>query len=707
MKLLKLLLLALISTVTSSTIIAQTGAQFPSRPADAIEGSAFMESIKDMSLKDREGLIFEEISTGNMPSFCKEFKTISGEKNGKSYTYQTTLDYLAVGSDNDFCRVPISPGLAQKIADYFGCTLPTTKMVDENWQNANRKIQPITHTPNGNDNEQVWMFVLHNQEIESALEAIGGAWDRNTTLVDGLKKDIVITNKIISNPGKVAIYGWYKLDGSFWQPLYTGHIDTYMDYSHGVRLINNLVTVEDDSLNLREVLKTDTLYSLFSNETGIMIQPYYLYEGIEPLPDTPKSFGIKTLNEQEIQLSFSPVDNASEYVVHVTSYIDGTPNTRTIAISDYTLNINGLSGTEKVEIKLKSKNSSGESLYSEVLTVVPGSITSELLIVQGFDRKSTGNTFDFMKYHASSALNAGIGFDAATNDAVIDGLFNLVDYTYVDYVLGEESTVDETFNSLEQEIVKQYLNNGGNLLVSGAEIAWDLDWKGSATDRNFYHNYLKASYQYDAPFNTSGIWYTVKGIEETLFGSIVDFQFDNGTHGTFNVKYADQLTASGGSNPIMEYVGSSPGAVAGIAFTGLFPKGVKEGKLVNLGFPLETVYPDEERNELFQAIVDYFNYEPPPPPLAIESKTSNEIFSIAPMPSKGVLNLFFNKSLPNPVEIYFYNNQGIYKEQLYHGNVPDNSSPMSFNVARYPSGVYVCVLQSKDIYQTRKVVLVK
>ena len=39
-------------------------------------------------------------------------------------------DYLAVGSDDDFVRMPMTPQTAQQIADQFGCTLPTRKIVD-------------------------------------------------------------------------------------------------------------------------------------------------------------------------------------------------------------------------------------------------------------------------------------------------------------------------------------------------------------------------------------------------------------------------------------------------------------------------------------------------------------------------------------------------------------------------------------------------
>ena len=93
--------------------------------------------------------------------------------------------------------------------------------------------------------------------------------------------------------------------------------------------------------------------------------------------------------------------------------------------------------------------------------------------------------------------------------------------------MGEESTVDETFSYSEQSLIKTFLQQGGRLIVSGAEIAWDLDYKGSATDKDFYYNFLKAKYRYDAPGNQSGIYYSAAGSPDSSdFGDLNTFNFD-------------------------------------------------------------------------------------------------------------------------------------------------------------------------------------
>ena len=66
-------------------------------------------------------------------------------------------------------------------------------------------------------------------------------------LVSGIKKDIVITRRLAEHRRRVAIYGWHRAPGDPIQPLYVGHADTYVDYSHGVRLVRRSATIGGES----------------------------------------------------------------------------------------------------------------------------------------------------------------------------------------------------------------------------------------------------------------------------------------------------------------------------------------------------------------------------------------------------------------------------------------------------------------------------
>src|SRR4029079_12398605 len=117
----------------------------------------------------REAAILREISRGNFPDFLRELKVVpilgstkAGEKE-ISPTLQVMPDYLAIGSDSDFVRIPMTPQTAQKIADQFGCTLPTRKMVDAIDRVAEVRIAPHPMTV---EREAVATFVEHNAIVE-------------------------------------------------------------------------------------------------------------------------------------------------------------------------------------------------------------------------------------------------------------------------------------------------------------------------------------------------------------------------------------------------------------------------------------------------------------------------------------------------------------------------------------------------------------
>lgn len=94
------------------------------------------------------------------------------------------------------------------------------------------------------------------------------------TIVAGHKKDVVITAKLASLPGRVAIYGWHRPDGRPIQPLYTGHSDRWVDYSHGVRLVNRAVLVDGITRDMADVLRDSTLAALLSDD-GVIAEPGY------------------------------------------------------------------------------------------------------------------------------------------------------------------------------------------------------------------------------------------------------------------------------------------------------------------------------------------------------------------------------------------------------------------------------------------------
>jgi len=102
-------------------------------------GKFFAETVADLPPKAREAAIVQEILRGNIPDFLRTFVTI---KVGDGVAYEVMPDYLAIGTDADFVRMPMMPQSAAIIATAFGCTLPTRKMVNDIYAQAAIKLEP-------------------------------------------------------------------------------------------------------------------------------------------------------------------------------------------------------------------------------------------------------------------------------------------------------------------------------------------------------------------------------------------------------------------------------------------------------------------------------------------------------------------------------------------------------------------------------------
>jgi hypothetical protein len=250
-------------------------ASIPSRPTDAVGGREFCRQIADLPLAEREERIFAELARGNLPDFLRRFVRIPSSGEGSdgaplAAELEVAPDCLAVGSDADFVRMPMRPQTAQRLADRFGCILPTRKIVDAIDAAATVRLapQPLTE-----DRESVAAFLLSQEKIEEDWTRRGSP--PRDGLVAGAKKDIVLSNKIYDQkPNRLVIYGWRQLDGRPIQPLTNVHWDQYVDYSHGVRLVRNAVEVEGRTRPIEELLRDPRLSGLVSDE-GVVANPRY------------------------------------------------------------------------------------------------------------------------------------------------------------------------------------------------------------------------------------------------------------------------------------------------------------------------------------------------------------------------------------------------------------------------------------------------
>lgn len=238
----------------------------PARPRNAQGGTAYLERLAQAGGTPRDRAITAELLSGNLPDFLRDLQpvTFTGQVAGDAtqVTICVMPDYLSVGSDRDFVRVPLGLDAATQIAGRFDMLLPTTRMVDAIHAQAGLRLAPQPMTP-GPEMSSTPYFLHHNATVERQRSRAGAP---GGVLVSGHKKDLVLTNRLAQMPGRVAIYGWHRPGGEPIQPLSTVHGAGYADYSHGVRLVSRTAFVNGRAVDLRELLADARLAGLVSDE---------------------------------------------------------------------------------------------------------------------------------------------------------------------------------------------------------------------------------------------------------------------------------------------------------------------------------------------------------------------------------------------------------------------------------------------------------
>lgn len=251
----------------------------PVRPGNGIPGSEFFKSIWNIGpTQQRDNLILQECLNGNMPGWLRNFKPITVEEKGNKLTYFVAPDVLCVGNDVDYVRVCLNGYTAQTVCNSFNCILPTKKIADQIFLNADLKLMP---TSMGANFSMITTKTLydHNSIIEKQRNG------RNFTLITGHKKDIVYSKHLLVDRSRLAIYGWFMphpTNGRAVQaiqgptPNATSHDVLYQDYSQSVRLISRTAMLNGQPVDLHKVLLDRDLCYLISDEGPLDVAKMYI-----------------------------------------------------------------------------------------------------------------------------------------------------------------------------------------------------------------------------------------------------------------------------------------------------------------------------------------------------------------------------------------------------------------------------------------------
>jgi hypothetical protein len=292
------------------------------------------------------------------------------------------------------------------------------------------------------------------------------------------------------------------------------------------------------------------------------------------------------------------------------------------------ITLGGLTPGAVTSVYVTATNAGGESFPTEVMAVrtPTGAADPRVLVVNAFDKLDVStrvrvpwssstlyrhlltrmNTYDAVVEHAAALAVSSpfVAFDSCEAETLDLGLVDLGEYDAVVWVGGIESevstvdgSVDTSVTPAQRAALTAYLEGGGSLFLSSAEVAWDLDRWGGTT---WVDTTLHADYVADG----SGC-HTAGGLAGSIFAGLGPVTFDDGSGPTYAVNWPEVIAPVGGAVAAMEYLdddeatGRGSGQVAAIQYRGV-------GRVVYLGFPFETILDAGLRTEVMTRALEFF-----------------------------------------------------------------------------------------------------
>ncbi len=230
-------------------------------------------------------------------------------------------------------------------------------------------------------------------------------------------------------------------------------------------------------------------------------------------------------------------------------------------------------------------------------------------------RLIAGNTFDYPYIHGSAIKNCGYPFISTSDEAFRDGWIDFKNYKIIDLILGEEKTaifpdinpeystsmmINENYKVFPEKLktrVKAFLENNGNLFLSGAYIGSDLVGNKDTTqnDIKFAREVLKIDWQTNHAAVT-GKFYSVDSLfiqSNDIFHFNTEYQPD-----LYAIESPDAIDPANGAKTILRY--SENRFSAATAYLG------NDYSVIVFGFPFATIVEEDWRNQVMKTVLTSF-----------------------------------------------------------------------------------------------------
>ncbi len=232
-------------------------------------------------------------------------------------------------------------------------------------------------------------------------------------------------------------------------------------------------------------------------------------------------------------------------------------------------------------------------------------------------KKVAGNTFDYPYVHGKAILEAGFPFFSCSNETFTSDTTFAGTAWSVDLICGKQVTTvtgsgtEEKYHVFTHELqdaLKRFTAGGGNVLVSGANIATDA-WDSVypvVKDKSYRaetQKFIRETLGYKWVRNQAGRKGTAKFVKSEMVGTedSGSLEFHNEMNpDCYCVESPDGIAPASAKNSstFMRY--SDTGISAGVCHEG------KGYRTVCLGFPIETLKQEKDIEEIISITLEFF-----------------------------------------------------------------------------------------------------
>lgn len=338
-----------------------------------------------------------------------------------------------------------------------------------------------------------------------------------------------------------------------------------------------------------EVYVGDTKNNFASKITTVTV----IEQDVLP-PATPVLSSVRLIDEKDLQISWNAVSDEDIAGYRLYFSYDAQSwnlfrNETKLTSVDSSLVVPNFNVRVPIYFVLSAVDNAAipnESEHSTLMGIRANEDAPRILLVNGYEKDTP---HQIVKTYAEDMNASSIYLFESCNQAVIKSeLSDLLNYEMVFYFFGEDSAF---LSKQEKGLLKSYLQNGGNLMLSGSQMV-SAFFKTDSSDSLFYYDYFKCKLgetltYVDTVYGSSSQVWSGKKIEVGKDAPLATVQ---------------ALVPMNDSENLVERKNNT----VGILFNGMFPEGTKPGGLVLLGFPFESITSDILRAELLDLIFDEF-----------------------------------------------------------------------------------------------------